>query len=120
MKLVDHLAHVSLLLRVFSGCESLSSNSLIVPKDQTVDLLVTDPALVILILDQSPLPTTWHVVLVTQVSLEDHSSVEVLIFDEVIHKGINTLPFHVLSDFDGLSCDTVLAEKLLALINLPY
>ena len=120
MKLVNHLTHILLLFRVFRGCKSLFGNRLIVPENQAVNLLVADPAFFVLILDQPPLPTAWHVLLVAKVSMEDHSSVEVLVFDEVIHKGVNTLSLHVLSDFDGLSCEGVLAKKLLALIDLPY
>ena len=120
MKLVDHFSHVSLCFRVFRSSNSLSGNRLIVPEHQAVDLLVTDPALLVLILDQPPLPTAWHVLLVAKIALEDHSSVEVLVFNEVIHKRINTLSLHVLSDFDGLACDTVFTEKLLTFFDLPY
>ena len=120
MELVNHFTHVSLRLRVFRGRKGMSCDYLIVPEHQAVNLLITDPALIVLILDEPPLPTAWHVLLVAKVSLEDHPSVQVLVFDEVIHKRVNTLSLHVLSDFDGLSCDTVLAEKLLALIDLPY
>ena len=105
MKLFDHCTHPGLFKWVLRGRISSFCDLLIVPEDQAVDLLVADPALLALFLDQLPLSAAGHVLLVPQYPSEDHATVRDLVISEVVDEGINTLPIYVLPDLDRFSCN---------------
>ena len=90
-----------------------------VPEDKSIDLLVTDPALLRLIPDQIPLATARHIHLVSQDASQDHSLLFVSLISQLINEALDALPFHVLLELNCLSSYRLLTFDFTTRCELP-
>ena len=93
-----------------------------IPEDQSIDLLVADPALLLLVSDHFPLPTARHLKFMTQDSRANHSVLGGVCPSKLVHQGVDALALHDLLHFDGLTSDWFLASSPLSIgkLSLQY